>query len=79
MIKYYGMSNSGLAYIDGDNDIFLAERIYKECNEILQEGFDLATKVINEHIEEVDKAIEYLLEKTEITEEELINFLDKKK
>lgn len=79
MIKYVGMSKNGLSYIDKDQEIFLADRIYNECNEILDEGFKLATKVITEHKAQMDKAVEYLLEKKEITEEELVNILGKDK
>lgn len=77
MIKYVGMSKNGLAYIDSVQEKYMAERIYEECNEILEEGFERATRIITEHKAQMDEAVEYLLTKKEITEEELVKILDK--
>lgn len=72
MITRLGMSDIGLAKVknpDGE----IAKIIWDEENKILKQCFEDAEKLLSENKERIDKVVEYLLEKTEINEEEFIS------
>ena len=71
MITELGMSSIGLAQIynpTGD----IQKLVLEEENKILEECFNDVTKLLSDNKEKIDKVVEYLVEHTEISEEELI-------
>ena len=71
MIRYYGMSDLGFAVINNMTSE-VSKLVYIEENKILQECFEETIKLIEENKEKMVNVVDYLMEKTEINEEELI-------
>ena len=73
MVTRFGMSKSGFASfgdIDGNNR--------REINDILQEQFEKAKEIIEEHKDQIEKAKEYLLLNRTISDEEFSDFVKRR-
>ena len=71
MITRLGMSDIGLAkvtYPDGE----VAKAIWDEENRILKQCFEDVEKLLSENRDKIDRVVDYLIKKTEISEEEFI-------
>ena len=74
MITRYGMSSLGLYTFPNENDI--DKYIYEEANKILSECYEKTIQILNENKEKTQKAIEYLIEKKEIDEEQFLKIMN---
>ena len=74
MITKYGMSSLGLYTFPNENDI--DKYIYEEANKILSECYEKTIQILNENKEKTQKAIEYLIEKKEIDEEQFLKIMN---
>lgn len=74
MITRYGMSSLGLYTFPNENDI--DKYIYEEANKILFECYEKTIQILNENKEKTQKAIEYLIEKKEIDEEQFLKIMN---
>lgn len=75
MIKKYGMSNRGLAFVENSNP-YIEKEIFDETNEILAECFESVTKLLEENKEGMNRVIDYLCEHLEINETQLIKLFN---
>ena len=75
IITQYGMSDLGLAHVSSNNTE-VEKIIYEEENKILKKCFDDVKQVIRNNKEKMERAVEYLLEHGEITEEEFVKSLN---
>ena len=73
MITRYGMSSLGLYTFPNENDI--DKYIYEEANKILSECYEKTIQILNKNKEKTQKAIEYLIEKKEIDEEQFLKIM----
>lgn len=71
MVAKYGMSDLGYGQIKNP-DNRMSEIMQNQINKILEECFEKTQEKIKQNREKMDKIIEYLMEKTEIDEEEFI-------
>lgn len=71
MVATYGMSDLGYGQIKNP-DNRMSEIMQNQINKILEECFEKTQEKIKQNKEKMDKIIEYLMEKTEIDEEEFI-------
>ena len=71
-----GMSNLGLGTIKSEGS-FLEKEIQDEINNIFDMCFKEAIKIIEDNRDKIDNIVEYLMEKKEITEAELIKCFHK--
>lgn len=71
MVATYGMSDLGYGQIKNP-DNKMSEIMQNQINKILEECFEKTQEIIKQNKEKMDKIIEYLMEKTEIDEEEFI-------
>lgn len=71
MITRLGMSDIGLAKVSNP-DGEVAKAIWDEENKILKQCFEDVEKLLSENRNKIDRVVDYLLEKTEIDEEEFI-------
>lgn len=71
MVATYGMSDLGYGQIKNP-DNRMSEIMQNQINRILEECFEKTQEKIKQNKEKMDKIIEYLMEKTEIDEEEFI-------
>lgn len=78
MVGTYGMSDLGYGQIKNP-DNKMSEIMQKEINKILDECFENAIKILTENKTKITTVINYLVEKTEIDEEEFINVYENKK
>lgn len=76
MITKYGMSELGFAQINEEGE--MQALILEEENKILKECFDEIYEILKNNKTQMDKVVEYLIEKTEIGEEELIKIFENK-
>ena len=74
MITRYGMSSLGLYTFPNENNI--DKYIYEEANKILSECYEKTIQILNENKEKTQKAIEYLIEKKEIDEEQFLKIMN---
>ncbi|MBR3280765.1 MAG: AAA family ATPase [Clostridia bacterium] len=76
MITKYGMSNLGLARIDKPG-AELEKLIYEEKNRLINEGLEIARKIVSENKQKIQNVVDYLMEHKEINEEEFIKEFNK--
>ena len=77
MVATYGMSELGYGQIKNP-DNRMSEIMQNEINKILEECFEKTQEKIEQNKEKMDKIIAYLMEKTEIDEEEFIKVYKEK-
>lgn len=70
MITRHGMSSLGFAQISTEGE--MQHIIVAEENKILKECFDSVLELLTVNKAKMDRVVDYLMEKTEITEEELV-------
>ena len=72
-IAKYGMSDIGLGQVN-ELDGEIAKIVYEEANKILGECYNDAVKIIKDNKEAIDKVLDYIMEKGEITQEEFLKY-----
>lgn len=75
MVKYHGMSDLGLAQIS-DSSGELEYEVQKEVNKILDKCFKYALTILESSRSIIDNAVNYVLEKKEVTGEELATLFE---
>lgn len=77
MITIFGMSDLGLAHISSGSTE-LERLIYEEENKILEKCFEEVKQLITENKEKMERIVNFLLERGEITEEEFVKIFNDK-
>ncbi len=91
MVTQFGMSEKiGPVYLDSDQEVFVgmefgqsrgysedvAARIDQEVRRLLDEGYDMALKAIDDHRERFDQLVEALLKQETLSRAEFVGLMD---